>query len=194
MKPFNIPIQALLICGGDSSRMGKPKALLNYHGMPQYKWLQVMCQQLQIPAFISCKQEQKDWYEQGTPLIFDLEKYASAGPMSGLLSAMEQLPALPLFLIGCDYPLLSIKDMMHLIQSFERVDKTCAFYQSKKGLFEPLLAIYHPKDFLNAKQHYQDRQHSLQNFLRGIGAEPILPLNELAYKSFDTPEDFLSFR
>lgn len=194
MKPNQSPIQALIICGGDSTRMGKPKALLNYHGMPQYQWLQLMCKQLQLPSAISCKAAHTNWFEPNTELLFDLPQFANAGPMTGLLSAIAQLPPSPIFLMGCDYPLLGIKDMMQLITHFKEKDKTTAFYQTKKDLFEPLLAIYHPKDFAPLSHHYTNNQSSLQYYLRDIDAAAVEANNLNAHRSFDTPEDFLSFR
>lgn len=194
MKPYLSPIQAIIICGGNSSRMGKAKALLNYHGMPQYKWLQLLCKKLEMEAAISCKEAHKEWYEKGTKLIFDKEELGFEGPMLGLVSGIHAIKDKPILLLGCDYPLLGIKDILQLIHTFETNQKSTAFYQEKTSLYEPLLAIYHPKDFPSFKDHYESKQFSLQVFLRVVEATRVIPNNIHACKSFDTPEDFLNFR
>ena len=36
-------IIAVILCGGESKRMGKPKASLHYHQLPQYEHLLNIC-------------------------------------------------------------------------------------------------------------------------------------------------------
>lgn len=194
MKQSKLPISILITCGGRSSRMGKAKALLNYHGMPQYKWLLLLCEKLGLNAAISCKEAHKDWYDGDIRLIFDREELGFEGPMLALASGVSEIKDKPILLLGCDYPLLSIKDLMQLIHEYEKTGKSTAFYQEKTSMYEPLLAIYHPDDYAKLDEHYKSNQFSLQVFLRVVNATKVIPAHENACKSFDTPEDFLNFR
>jgi molybdenum cofactor guanylyltransferase len=187
-------IFALITCGGNSERMGNAKALLNYHGMPQYQWLLFLCKQLAMDAAISCKAAQRDWYEANTPILLDDENLGFTGPMLSLLSSMNQTAEKPIFLLGCDYPLLNLHDIEHLINTFEKENKTCAIYSEETLKYEPVLAIYHPKDFKKLQEQYLKKEFSLQVYLHTIEAFKVYPKQAHTHKSFDTPEDFLNFR
>lgn len=54
-------LQALVLVGGKSERMGLPKMDLNYHGKPQWKYLESVCQELNIAVVFSCREEQQDF-------------------------------------------------------------------------------------------------------------------------------------
>lgn len=187
-------IFTLITCGGNSERMGNAKALLNYHGMPQYQWLLLLCKQLAINAAISCKAAQKDWFDTSTPILLDDEDLGFNGPMLSLLSCINKTAENPIFLLGCDYPLLNLHDIEHLINTFEKENKTCAIYSEETLKYEPVLAIYHPKDFNKLLEQFSKKEFSLQVFLHAIQAFKVCPEKAHTHKSFDTPEDFLNFR
>ena len=71
METYPTRINAVITCGGNSLRMGESKALLHYHGMPQYKWVLQLCKQLGIDAAVSCKKAHQEWFDKETILIFD---------------------------------------------------------------------------------------------------------------------------
>jgi|694.fasta_scaffold89223_3 molybdopterin-guanine dinucleotide biosynthesis protein A len=193
METYPTRINAVITCGGNSLRMGESKALLHYHGMPQYKWVLQLCKQLGIDAAVSCKKAHQEWFDKETILIFDDENLGFNGPMLGLMSSINKLPNRPILLLGCDYPLLRIEDIEQLIQTHETFEQSVAFYSKDSLKYEPLLAIYHPKDFKYLQEAYQTQQFSLQEFLNKIAAIKIKPAQIQICKSFDTPEDFLSF-
>lgn len=104
----------VILAGGYSSRMGKPKALLSYTGKPQYLRLLNLADELKMPAVISCRAEQMHDFNEGNLLPDDAE-FQGNGPVSGLLSAHKLFPHSDILLIGCDYPLLTAKHLQSLL-------------------------------------------------------------------------------
>src|ERR1043165_6645961 len=100
-------LTGLVVCGGQSSRMGTDKSMLNYHGKPQryylYEWLQQWCEEV----YISCNADQAATIPGSYNTIADKDEWKDMGPMTGLLSVHTMLPGADMLVIGCDYPLLT---------------------------------------------------------------------------------------
>ena len=186
-------IIALILCGGESKRMGKPKASLHYHQLPQYKHLPNLCNNLGLNAYISCNKTQVDLFTETKQIILDNIQFANAGPFTGLLSAIEIFPKNAILLLGCDYPAITGEDLAMLIEHFLHNNCTVCYYNEANNLEEPLLAIYHPKDFDELKLRFKRQQNSLRQFLNESRSSRIKPKNIAMLKSYDTVEDFNSF-
>lgn len=180
---------AVILCGGQSSRMGEPKALLSYHGMPQYQWLNQLCNSLSVSAFLSCKPHQLHWFSPNFKTIEDIEKYQEAGPMTGLLSAASQNPSIAILLLACDYPAIQTKDIENLILQFNINQKSTCLVHPQSGMIEPLLAIYHPNDLVLIETEFGNGNYSLQKYLQKADIIKVIPQNILSIKSSDTPTD-----
>lgn len=180
-------IQAIILSGGHSSRMGTPKALLNYHGLPQYKHLQNLLTSLGLEVYLSCREEQKALF-QGISMIFDLEIYQNNGPMSGVLSCMEQLSS-SLLVVGCDYPYITASHIEKLLSKRDMVSSVVGFVGNNTGI-EPLNCIYEFDTHKPMKNAFLDGQTSLFKFVRKVRSAGIV-LNDLeSLKSFDTQAEF----
>ena len=180
---------AVILCGGQSSRMGEPKALMSYNGKPQYQWLYQQCNSLSISAYLSCKQNQLHWFSPNYRAIVDAPEFEDAGPMTGLLSAASQNPSLGILLLACDYPALQTKDIENLILHFNKHQKSTCLVHPQSEMIEPLLAIYHPMDLVLIEREYASGNHSLQQYLQKADIIKVMPQNTLSIKSSDTPTD-----
>jgi molybdopterin-guanine dinucleotide biosynthesis protein A len=183
------PLIAIILCGGQSSRMGEPKAFIAYHGMPQYKWLYQQCRQLDLPVYLSCNEAQEPLFDNEFAPIVDLENYRKAGPMTGLLSAAEQYPGVAILLLACDYPGLQLSNLKALQTSYLMHQKSTCFVHPETGMEEPLLAIYSPLDLKQIKLEYTEGKHSLRHYLNKADTTSLTPTNILSIKSADTPAD-----
>lgn len=185
---MNQNVVCVIACGGFSTRMGKEKALLQYHDLPQYEHLNILLSQTGLPTFLSLRKDQKINYHPFPFIILDDEKYAGHGPISGLLSCIQKFPDKSIVFIGCDYPLLSITEIEQLINSSEI---TSAFFNRN---YEPLLAVYHSSDFKKIEERFASKMYSLNNFLNEINANKLIAENTFNLKSFDTIIEFQSFQ
>ncbi len=186
---------ALVLCGGFSRRMKQPKALLNYHELPQYLWLNLLAQPLVKEVFISCKKEQSNWFDTSLKQIHDNPKYEDAGPLTGLLTLLETNITSAILIIGCDYPLLSKEYMQQLTEACQLLNCSVALSKSVDEPLEPMLCCIHPKDFKAIQNLYFDKkENSLSKILRQLNAIKIVVEYPNKIKSFDTPMEFSSFR
>ncbi|TLU99272.1 molybdenum cofactor guanylyltransferase [Dyadobacter luticola] len=184
MKPYGI-----VVCGGESTRMGKDKSLLTYHGMPQYAYVAQMLKHLSESVAISCNISQFQCEDIGYQKLYDLSEYSAHGPVSAVLTAFKHFPENDLLLVGCDYPLLAAKDLRDFLSAIEKDSLAAAFY-NQHGKYEPVLAWYSRHVRPALETFCQSGEHSLQYFLNKINAQKYLPESENCMTSVDTPEEF----
>lgn len=176
----------VILCGGQSSRMGFEKFLANYHGLPQYKYLSSLFDKLNIEIVISIKAQQISLVEGDSKLVVDNESYENAGPLTGLLSVHEQYPNKSILLVGCDYPLLKIEHLtLLLINSRELFPIVC--YHNNGGFDEPLIAYYSNEALRNIKLFYERGNTSLQQFIKSTNVKRLMLDNSSFLTSVDTP-------
>ena len=177
---------ALVACGGQSSRMGTDKGLINYHGLPQRYHLYRMLSGFCTDVFLAVSPGQSGYLAAGYRFIADLPRYAGSGPMAALLSAAEIHPGNPFLLIGTDYPFLHAKELASFLQVC-RGEKPAAFMNPATGFFEPLLAWYPVSSIAGIQQQWRNGAYSLQAFLREQDAIPYIPEDINCIRSVDDP-------
>ncbi len=178
----------LVICGGQSTRMGTDKSMLQYFNKPQryhvYDMLLPFCEKV----FISCNAEQTKNIKAGYNFIQDDETTGNIGPIGALLTAFTQYPNINILLIGCDYPFLKADELQ--LFSHQCKKKPTAFYNKEDDVYEPMLAWYPYTFFDKLKTMFQENQFSLQHFLKNNNAIKYLPVDIKSLESIDTSEAF----
>ncbi len=140
---MTLDIHGLVLAGGYSRRMGRDKALIEYHGVPQgrraYDLLAEVCSEVHV----SCRPGQFD----GTPLegLPELhDETPDQGPLGGLVTAMHLKPDVMWCMLACDLPYAE-RDLLDqlLSQHDARAVATC-YRDPESGLPEPMCALYPP--------------------------------------------------
>jgi molybdenum cofactor guanylyltransferase len=179
----------IVLCGGQSTRMGTDKSMLQYYDKPQryyvYDKLLPFCEKI----FISCNAAQADKIEAPCNFIKDDEIYGNIGPMAALLTAFTQYPNKNILLIGCDYPFLKAEALETF--SNQCKDLPAAFYNKEEEIYDPMLAWYPFTSFAKLKTMFNGKQFSLQHFLTDNKAIKYLPFDVNSIKSIDTREAFI---
>lgn len=139
---FPPDLQALILCGGASKRMGREKFLLRYHEQLQWEHLLQMVQKLGGRVFVSCRQDQLPNFPGDCPVLVDDPSVLRPGPARAMLSAHRRFPDIAWFLIACDLPLLTEESVHSLCQARARDAWATAVFNEKTGFFEPLFAIW----------------------------------------------------
>lgn len=184
----------IVACGGKSTRMGFDKSLINYHGIEHAFYLYNMLSEVCRTVWLSCSAKQFETnFGDGYNRIADLPKYAQSGPMAALLSAFSSLKRVNILLVGCDYPLLSSKELSEFLTVVKK-DQPAAFYHREKDLYEPLLAYYPGKSFTDLKQRFEKRQFSLHNYLIDNDAYKFIPKSDECLKSVDNPHELFAMK
>lgn len=178
----------LVMCGGNSNRMGTDKSMLQYFDKPQryhvYDMLLPFCEKV----FISCNSKQANSIDAGYNFIADAPAYNNIGPMAALLSAFTLHPQKNLLLIGCDYPFLKTSELE--IFSLLCNDIPVSFYNSEAVIYESMLAWYPYTGFDELKRMFEAKQFSLQQLLRNFDAIKYKPTDIYSIKSVDSAEAF----
>lgn len=137
------PLYGLVLTGGESRRMQRDKALIDYHGKPHgqylYDLLSPYCQQV----YLSGRSQQ--W--QGTPLETLptlVDQHPSVGPISGILTALETHGDVNWLIVACDLAYIQTSLIDDLLSHY-REDVVATCYQNpEKGFPEALCSIYTP--------------------------------------------------
>jgi molybdopterin-guanine dinucleotide biosynthesis protein A len=178
-------LSGLILCGGQSSRMGEDKSLLNYHGKPQRIHLYEMLQPFCDDVYISCSRQQLQSIPESYNPIVDAEKYYGVGPMAGVLTAFEKFPERAFFVIGCDYPFVEKKHIQYLADERTGLDDAVCYCHQETMISEPLITIYEWSSYLKIRKCFQERNYSLRQYLDEANACMIFPENFDFLKSVD---------
>lgn len=167
--------------------MGVDKAWLDYHGKPQIIWLYDVLENLGLKTWISLQQDEEKLA--GKNKVQDLPGYRGHGPLSGVLSAVQQLGAdTACLLIGCDYPLFGEREIGQLIAA--RNPNALATVFAMEGCVLPFPAIWEPAMLACLESDFHAGRYSMRRSLedRADRLQIISPLSAASLQSADTPE------
>ncbi len=180
-------MNGLVICGGESSRMGTDKSMLNYHGLPQryyiYNLLKPFCEEV----YISCNKEQEKTIEAGYNYLVD--EYENIGPVAALLRAFKEHET-SWFIIGCDYPFLCESDLSLLIENRDRNCIASSYYNDELNFLEPLICIYETGCKSLLENEYQNGNYSLMHFLEEQKTHRVSPKNSHVIQNVNTKVEY----
>jgi molybdenum cofactor guanylyltransferase len=137
------PLYGLVLAGGRSTRMGRDKAALEYHGRSQLQRAHDLLEKLVTRAFVSVRPDQtRDPLRARFAQIVDHGD--AEGPAAGIRAAQEAHPHAAWLVLACDLPWLDVATLQHLIARRDPARVATAFRSRHDGLPEPLCAIYEP--------------------------------------------------
>ncbi len=179
------PLLGVVLCGGQSVRMGEDKAFITYHQQPQYAHVFGLMQSYCNNVLLSCNAAQKQQFNQSYPCVIDNATFENNGPLTGVLSVFEQHEQQALLVIGCDYPHFTLADMKSLVNAREPEYDVVCYYNTESEFNEPLLAIYEPSCAKRLKEFWQSGQSSLNHFLKTVRTKRITPAHVFNLTSVD---------
>jgi molybdopterin-guanine dinucleotide biosynthesis protein A len=145
----------LILAGGKSRRMGQDKALLKRDGRSQLASLVALLEPMVERVFVSTRPDQTDEPERRR-FAQIIDRYSHIGPVAGVLSAMDDYPAVDWLVVACDLPNVDQLTIRHLIDHRAADKPFTAYRSSHDDLPEPLCAIYRSgseaivRDFVDA--------------------------------------------
>ncbi len=139
-----VPLYGLVLAGGKSSRMGRDKSTLNYHGAAQVKYCHDLLRSFCEEVFVSNRPSQADLNEhQGLNQIHD--SFLDMGPLGGILSAMRCHPAAAWLVLACDLPWVDQEVIQTLLNARNPFVFATAYQSAHNAWPEPLCTVYEPK-------------------------------------------------
>jgi molybdenum cofactor guanylyltransferase len=169
----------VILCGGESSRMGTDKGLLKNEART---WAQTAFDKLsalQVPVKFSVNKNQYTSYaELFSPagLVTDNESLQLKGPLLGVLSTHLLYPGEDVFVLACDMLLMETAILKQLLKAYQTNVKAGAFVFTNNGEPEPLCCIYKSGSLDSIIQMYQLQQlskHSMKFMLDHINTYTI---------------------
>jgi molybdopterin-guanine dinucleotide biosynthesis protein A len=161
-------VQGLFLSGGQSSRMGTDKALLEYDaGVPELLRWKAIFDSLAVPFYWSQRPQQ--YPDDVLPHILRIvDQNPASGPLGALLSAHHHDPDAAWLVLACDWPLLGATDLQHLLE--HRHPERAATSYVHEGFRQPLLSLYEPRFLRTAAKAWEEGQQSLQRLLQASDA------------------------
>lgn len=169
------PFSALILAGGQSSRMGRDKALLCFDGKSLLEHMQQLARHSgasevmvsrNLPGFIN-------------------DTYPQAGPLAGILAALGHCHTAQLLVLPIDTPLLSAARLQQLVQQASASSSAAYFTASPLPCVLPLTAGLASK----IEQQLQQGCRSVYALLNILHAE-CLPAPAAELTNTNTPADW----
>ena len=179
----------LVLSGGKSSRMGKDKGLVNYHGTPQREYLYFLLKKVCDSVFLSIRQEQLPETPTSFKTVVDQDKYN--GPFNGIMSAFDAHPNVGWLVIACDLPFMDLPSLQQLIGKRNPEKSATAFKNPDTGNPEPLCCIWEPNGLEEAMSFLKDSDYpSPKKFLMDAEILLVQPKNEQALFNANSLSDY----
>ena len=170
----------LVLCGGESRRMGRDKGLMLKDGMP---WAQYIGQLLAGygRVFYSIHPRQREAYAAVLPadrLVVDSQDIP--GPLNGLLSTHVLMPEADVLLVACDMLDLDRATLDRLVAAWQ-VGGADFFAYGDERLWQPFGCIYTSRGLGKAAGH-----SSLQSLLRSGRTQGLPIADAAAFANYNT--------
>ncbi len=182
-------VLGVILCGGQSKRMGSDKGLLP---IGETIWAKSVAEKifaLQIPVVFSINETQRDSYSQyisTSDLIID--STTIHGPLCGLLSVHNKFPKHDLLLMACDMLDVDAYTIKQIIQASLNEPAYDFYVYEDVEFLQPFCGIYTAKGLsvkLAKAETNQLIKFSMQHFLKGANTKKIAIGNKAAFSNYN---------
>ncbi len=129
----------VILCGGNSTRMGTDKALLPFGEECLIESIVKKYKPFFSHIYLSVKKK-GDYAHLNLPVTEIADIYPNAGPMSGVFSGLSMMDEPAAFFMSVDTPFLDPTTGIMLLKSME--DSDICMIEGKSGSIEPSTAAY----------------------------------------------------
>jgi molybdopterin-guanine dinucleotide biosynthesis protein A len=127
---------AVVLAGGKSSRMGRPKALLPFDGEPLIAHVVRRLTKLFAEIVVVAAPDQE---LPPLPVALVRDEVAYQGPVSGIFHGLKGSTREVCFVTSCDAPFLNLQLIAHLLAQISDCDVVVPYWEER---FQPLHAVY----------------------------------------------------
>lgn len=127
---------AVILCGGQSRRMGRNKSLLEINNQ---KVIDIMVEEVKqiTNNVILIAKDEAAYKHLNIPIYKD--RYEDSGPLAGIETAMHHVEAESYLFTACDMPFINKAIYRYLLQFLKDVDAVVPKYE---GRVHPLASLY----------------------------------------------------
>lgn len=194
-------IEAFILIGGRSSRMGRDKAFVEIDGVSLAERTLAKLQAAKLFSRITFVAGHEAQFaipaiELDAPVIFDI--YPGRGPLSGIHAAVCEAKSEWIFVTACDYP-FTTPELIALMAGKISGEFAAVVPEQPDGRLQPLFAFYRGDALKNLVKKYVEEQKTappMRELMMGINAR-IVRHNEYSdvagcgrfFENVNTPED-----
>lgn len=186
-----ITLTAMLLAGGESRRMGRDKATIEFEGQPLWKrQLEVLRAVGPGKIFVSARTK-PSWLPEDAELLLD--DSPSRGPLSGLTKALATMRTTHLLALAVDMPFMT-SGQLDVLRELAVEGRGVVPVIGERA--EPLAAIYPGEVATDFATALEGTNFSLQRVIRKLAAAEKVRLfavpveDEHFYRSVNEPDDF----
>lgn len=193
---LNFPFSAVLLAGGQSSRMGRDKAGLIIEGTPLWKRQVGLLQELNPAQLFICGRPGGPYVDKGYDVVMDIEP--GAGPLGGLVTALRHSTSKMLLLLAVDMPAMDVGFLDKLVRHAQATSR-CVI-PTIGAEFEPLAAVYRHQCLEIAEHHMQTGQRAMRRLVADLidsglaETYPLTQAEETLFLNVNTPSEFKRFK
>lgn len=174
MMDKDLSIAALILAGGQSSRMGEDKAFVLYEGKPLLQRVYEVAAVCSQKVYIATP-----WPKRYETLLTEdyeviLETESNQGPLIALSQGLSQIPFDWIWLLACDLPRLEPAIIQHWQTRLTVVpDSILAVIPQTQSRWEPLCGFYRRSAYDHLQGFMAPGGRSFQRWLSQISVEAI---------------------
>ena len=183
-------ITGVVLAGGRSSRMGRDKAMLEWHGKPLILQAVGTLQQVCSKVIISAKQHEYAF----TGCEIWPDELAVPAPITGIYSCLKRSSDERIMVLSCDMPLVTPALLAYLLEFDHAYDVIVPVHDNL--CIEPLCGLYHRRILPLLEVALEAQQYSLQQCIASTTHKlvEILPdtpvFTPTLFLNINTPEDY----
>lgn len=186
-------IHALILAGGQSTRMGTDKALLLIEGKPLLYRLasQTVAFAQTVTIAIDSPQRESLYRKALGDLVqqvnFVADEFPGCGPLSGLHAGLSAIADGYVFVIACDMPQVSAPLLQQLLS---RIDSGADVIHTAD---QPFHALYQARIASQVKAALEAKDYRLMGLLNRLHTIELAPLEgdqSTVFTNLNTPEDY----
>ncbi|UEG50098.1 molybdenum cofactor guanylyltransferase [Ferruginibacter lapsinanis] len=181
----------VVLCGGESKRMGSDKGLLSIVDSIWAKYIGDKLEVFNIPVVFSVNETQlQDYgaYIDEDQLVVD--SVDVSGPLKGLLSTHKKFPLKNLLLLACDMIDLDEATIDTILQTYQQESRYDFYVYQDAAFAQPFCGIYTAKalqaELARANTH-SITKFSLQQLLNEGNTKRLPIANPDAFKNYNEP-------
>ena len=180
---------AVLLAGGESRRMGRDKATMEFEGDPLWQRQLQLLRALEPQKLFVSARTKPAWLPDDVELLLD--DPPSRGPLSGLTKALTAMRTTHLVALAVDMPFMTVRELRKIL---ERALENHGVVPVIGKPAEPLAAVYPAHAAADFKAALAGEDFSLQRLVVNLVVDhkvklwPIEKSTANFYRSVNTPE------
>lgn len=184
-------LTAIVVAGGQSSRMGRDKAFLDWQGRPLIQAVVESLASHVSEVIVVAKDEEKFKFLK-VPVYQD--RQTAFSPLVGIATGLFYSRTEYNFFVACDMPFVKTSVVRRLYEAREDFDTVIP--ESERGL-EPLFALYHQRCWKKFEEEINRGTLKIIDVLREL-RKKIVPVEDRSFEdlnpfsNLNTPEEYLS--